>query len=81
MHSGMVLIWIGALLIVAGIVLAAGQVLWKGRLSDPHGTGSTGNNVTLEPRERARALHPRHHWPSIILVALGIVVLLAETAV
>lgn len=79
MHSGMVLIWIGALLIVAGIVLAAGQVLWKGRLSDPHRMGPAGG-ATLEPRERARALHPKHHWPSIALVALGIVLMLAEAA-
>ncbi|MGO4525262.1 hypothetical protein AB4097_10415 [Microvirga sp. 2MCAF35] len=80
MHSGMILIWIGALLIVAGIVLAAGRVLWKGRLSDPHRMGS-GTGTTLEPRERVRALHPKHHWPSIILVALGIVLMLAEAAV
>ncbi|WP_114944993.1 hypothetical protein [Microvirga calopogonii] len=81
MHSGVVLIWIGALLIVAGIVLAAGQVLWKGRLSDPHRMGSTAAGSTLEPRERVRALHPKHHWPSIVLVALGIVLMLAEAAV
>jgi hypothetical protein len=62
MQSGMLLIWIGALLIVGGIVLAAGQVLWKAR-------------------ERVRALHPKHHWPSIVMVALGIVLLLAEAAV
>ena len=67
--------------IVAGIVLAAGQVLWKGRLSEPHRTGSMGGGTTLEPRERARALHPKHHWPSIVLVALGIVLMLAEAAV
>lgn len=81
MHSGMVLIWIGALLIVAGIVLAAGRVLWNGRLSEPHRMGPAGSGNTLEPRERARALHPKHHWPSIALVALGIVLMLAETAV
>jgi hypothetical protein len=78
MQSGMVLIWIGALLIVGGIVLAAGQVLWKGRLSDAHRGGA---GRTLEPQGRARALHPKHHWPSIALVAAGIVLLLAETAV
>ena len=78
MHSGMILIWIGALLIIGGIVLAAGQVLWKGRLSDPHRMGAS---ATLEPRERTSALHPKHHWPSIALVAVGIILLLAETAV
>jgi uncharacterized membrane protein len=82
MQSGMVLIWIGALLIIGGIVLAAGQVLWKGRLSDPHRMGSTGETgATLEPRGRVRSLHPKHHWPSIALVALGIVLMLAEAAV
>jgi hypothetical protein len=81
MQSGMVLIWIGALLIVVGIVLAAGQVLWKGRLSDPHRMGSAGSGTTLEPRERVRSLHPKHHWPSIALVALGIILMLAEAAV
>jgi uncharacterized membrane protein len=81
MQSGMVLIWIGALLIIGGIVLAAGQVLWKGRLSDPHRMGATGGTgATLEPRGRVRALHPKHHWPSIALVALGIVLMLAEAA-
>jgi hypothetical protein len=68
MQSGMLLIWIGALLIVGGIVLA-------------HRMGSTGSGATLEPRERVRALHPKHHWPSIVMVALGIVLLLAEAAV
>jgi hypothetical protein len=77
MQPGMVLIWVGALLIIGGIVLAAGRVLWRGRLSDPHRIGS---GTTLEPRESARALHPKHHWPSIALVALGLIILLAETA-
>jgi len=79
MQSGMILIWIGALLIIAGIVLAAGQVLWKGRLSDAHRIGPT--STTLEPQGRVRAFHPKHHWPSIMLVALGIILMLAEAAV
>lgn len=81
MQSGMVLVWIGALLIIAGIVLAAGQVIWKGRLSDAHRTGPTGAGATLEPQGRVRAFHPKHHWPSIVLVALGIILMLAEAAV
>ncbi|MGF9758691.1 hypothetical protein AAII07_26160 [Microvirga sp. 0TCS3.31] len=81
MQSGMILIWIGALLIIAGIVLAAGQMLWKGRLSDAHRMGPTGSSATLEPQGRVRAFHPKHHWPSIALVALGMIVMLAEAAV
>ena len=78
MQSGMLLIWIGALLIIGGIVLAAGKVLWKGRLSDLHRVGS---GTTLEPQGSVRALHPKHHWPSIALVAVGLILLLAEAAV
>jgi hypothetical protein len=81
MQSGMVLIWIGALFIIGGIVLAAGQVLWKGRLSDAHRMGSTGTSATLEPQGRVRSFHPKHHWPSILLVALGLIFMLAEAAV
>ncbi len=81
MQSGMVLVWIGALLIIAGIVLTAGQMLWKGRLSDAHRTGYTGASAALEPQERARAFHPQHHWPSNNLVTLGIILMLAEAAV
>ena len=81
MQTDMILVWIGALLIIVGIVLAAGQVLWKGRLSDAHRMGPTGASATLEPQGRVRAFHPKHHWPSIILVAFGIVLMLAEAAV
>jgi hypothetical protein len=81
MQSGMVLVWIGALLIICGIVLAAGRVLWQGRLSDARRLGATGASATLEPQGRGRALHPKMHWPSIALVALGLVLILAETAI
>lgn len=80
MQWSMILIWIGALLIVAGIVLAAGQVLWKGRLSDARRMGAPGAGTTLEPQGRGQSLHPKTHWPSIVLVALGVVLILAETA-
>jgi hypothetical protein len=43
--------------------------------------GSTGSSATLEPRGRVRSFHPKHHWPSIALVALGIILMLAEAAV
>lgn len=81
MQSGMVLVWIGALLVVGGVVLAAGQVLWKGRLSDARRMGPAGAGATLEPQGRGRDFHPKAHWPSIALVALGIILILAETAI
>ncbi len=81
MQSGMGLIWIGALLILGGVALAAGRMLRRGRLSNAHRTGSTGAGVMLEPQGRMRALHPKHHWPSILLTALGLILMLAEAAV
>jgi hypothetical protein len=81
MQSGMFLVWVGALLIVCGVVLGATQALRKGRLSDPHRVGPSGTGVTLEPQERMRAISPKVHWPAVALVSLGIILMLAETVV
>jgi hypothetical protein len=79
MQSGMFLVWIGVLLIVAGVVLGASQALRKGRLSDPHRVGPTGTGATLEPRGRVKAFSPKLHWPAVALVALGIILILTRT--
>ncbi len=81
MQSSMFLVWIGALLIVAGVVLGAGQALRKGRLSDARQTGAAGAGATLEPQGRMRALSPKTHWPAVALVALGILLILAKAVV
>ena len=81
MQSSMFLVWVGALLIVGGVVLGATQAIRKGRLSDAHRVGSTGAGVTLEPRGRVRGLSPRAHWPAVALVALGIILMLAAAVV
>jgi uncharacterized membrane protein len=78
MQSSMILTWVGALLILCGVVLAASQVLWKGRLSDARKAGPAGADATLEPKGRVRALNPKTHWPAVALVALGIILMLAE---
>lgn len=82
MPSSMILVWIGALFIVCGIVLGAGQVLRKGRLSDPHRMGPGGASATLEPRgSPERGFSMKAHWPAVGLVAIGILLMLAETVV
>jgi hypothetical protein len=74
------LIWIGALLMIAGVVYMAGQALWRGRLSRPR--QSLPGGVTLEPerREAAAGLGFKANWPGLALLALGAVLLLAGAA-
>lgn len=81
METGFSLAWIGAALIVCGIVLMVGQILWRGRLSDARHRGRSGADVTLEPRGQARAFNPKAHWTSLALIALGIVLLLVRAAI
>ena len=73
-------IWIGALLVVGGVLLMAVQPLWRGRLSGPRRTHSAGPSVTLEPEKPARGFSIRSNWPGLALVVLGAILLLAGTA-
>lgn len=81
MQTGMLVIWIGALLILVGVASIAVSILWRGRLSDARRMGAGGADVTLEPQGRVRAFNPRHHWPSLALITVGIILILAEAAI
>jgi len=80
MDSGIVLIWIGALLIIGGVLYGAGQVLWRGRLSDAGSNRSTGKRTSLEPQQSPRSFSFRTHWPAFALILLGGILILTETA-
>lgn len=80
MNSGFVLIWIGALLIIGGVLYGAGQVLWRGRLSDAKLSRSTGRRSSLEPEQSVRSFSFRTHWPAFALILLGSILILTETA-
>jgi hypothetical protein len=72
----MLLIWLGALLFVAGIVYLAGQAIWRGRMSEPGPVG-LGSRNTLEPAHRGvRFLGIGQNWPGLLLVAIGAILLL-----
>ncbi|HEV2900048.1 MAG TPA: hypothetical protein VGX71_19880 [Pseudaminobacter sp.] len=72
----MLLIWLGALLFVAGIVYLAGQAIWRGRMSEP-GPAGLGSRNTLEPAHRGvRFLGIGQNWPGLLLVAIGAILLL-----
>jgi len=78
MQFGMILIWLGALLIICGVLLGLYQTLRKGRLSEARRTEPSGSGATLEPRGPVRAFSPRTHWPAVTLVALGILLMLTR---
>ena len=72
----MLVIWLGALLFVAGIVYLAGQAIWRGRMSEP-GPAGLGSRNTLEPAHRGvRFLGIGQNWPGLLLVAIGAILLL-----
>jgi len=80
MDSGILLIWIGALLIIGGVLYGAAQALWGGRLSDARLGRSARTEASLEPRQGARAFSFKTHWPAFVLILLGSLLLLTETA-
>ena len=74
----MVTIILGALLIVAGIALAAARTASRGKLSDPHPTGPTGQTNTLEPRARGSRLGLKADLPGLALMIVGAVLLFSS---
>jgi hypothetical protein len=73
--------WLGILLVIAGVLYSAGQVLWRGPLSGGQRLRS-GDVKTLEPpRGPARSLGLAREWPGLALIGLGAILLLARGAV
>jgi hypothetical protein len=77
----MFLIWIGALLILCGVLLGVAQVLRRGRLSNPRRVGPTGASASLEPRlGQVKAFSLKAHWPALVLIVIGAILILTEAA-
>ena len=76
----MLIIWVGALLVVGGVVFMAAQPMWRGRLSGRRPRPAAAGD-TLEPREPAAGLGLRANWPGFALIALGVILLLIGAAV
>lgn len=70
----MLLIWLGMLLVIAGLLYMAARTIWGGRLSARRARSAT--DATLEPREPGAGLGLAAHWPGFALVALGALLLL-----
>lgn len=72
----MLVIWLGALLVLAGVVLLASQAIWRGRLSG-QGAPLTEPAETLEPpRQGMRFLGLQSNWPGLVAIVLGAALLL-----
>ena len=72
----MLIIWLGALLVVVGVLLMANQAIWRGRLSG-QGTSQAAPAGTLEPPQRGmRFLGFGSNWPGLILIVIGCALLL-----
>jgi hypothetical protein len=73
----MLIIWLGAFLVIAGVIVLAKAALDRGRLS---GTTQAAPNIrdgTLEPQHRGlRFLGLASNWPGLALMAFGAVLLL-----
>lgn len=79
MQSGVLLIWLGALLVIAGVVQTALQPMLRGRLSG-RGVSAGAGRETLEPTQPARGFSLRSNWPGLAMIAVGAVVLLLGAA-
>lgn len=80
MESGFLLTWIGALLVIAGVLYGAAQALWPGRLSDAKLGGRTGAKTSLEPRQSPKAFSFKTHWPAFALILIGTILIFTEAA-
>lgn len=74
----MVYILLGALLVIAGVVMMARAALARGRLSDPGPNPNDTGRPTLEPRHRGVGfLGLKANLPGILMIVAGILLIFA----
>ena len=76
----MLVIWLGALLIISGVLFMAAQAIWRGRLSMKRPRPAAAGD-TLEPPERGGGFGLGTNWPGFALIALGAILLLAGAVI
>ena len=73
----MLVIWLGALLVLGGLVFMMAQPIWRGRLSDATKRTSSGvPRDTLEPRRPGAGFTLKANWPGLVFIVLGSILLL-----
>lgn len=76
----MLFIWLGALLVLSGVLFMAAQAIWRGRLSDARRSRSAVPGTTLEPQRPSAGFGLKANWPGFVMIALGAILLLAGAA-
>jgi hypothetical protein len=71
----MTLVWIGAALVIIGILVSTLTTLKRGRLSQPEQAATGEPRDTLEPQGRGRRMSLRADLPGLALVGLGLLLL------
>ena len=70
-------VWIGALLVIFGLVYMARTAIFRGNLSEPHAPTYDPGAVTLEPERRSlRFLGVQANWPGMVMIVAGALLLL-----
>ena len=80
MPSSMLFVGLGALLILCGLVLIAGRMIWAGPLSQARRSRTSPVDATLEPQGRSGLFNLKAHLPGIGLLAMGAILLIAAAA-
>jgi hypothetical protein len=71
------LIWLGALLIIGGVLFLALQPMLRGRFSRLRRLRTARPSNTLEPEKPAKGLDIQSNWPGLAMLVLGAIFLLA----
>ena len=74
----MTVIYVGALLVLSGMLAMAYKAIWEGRLSGARRREAVVKSTTLEPQGKSAAFDPRANWLGLTLIGLGAMLLLAE---
>jgi hypothetical protein len=73
----MLVIWLGALLVLGGLLFMLAQPIWRGRLSEARRRRSSAvPRDTLEPRMPGVGFGLKENWPGLVFMALGGILLL-----
>jgi hypothetical protein len=73
----MLVIWLGALLVLGGLLFTVAQPIWRGRLSEARRRRSSAvPRDTLEPRSPGAGFGLKENWPGLVFMVLGGILLL-----
>ncbi len=72
----MTLIWLGALLILVGVIVTAMPAILQGRFSRLRRLRTARSSSTLEPERPGKGLDPQTSWPGLAMIVLGAILLL-----